>query len=62
MVCIYDGGNVPAQNKNRLQVHAELVDMIDHIGWMHIKDYTIDPGLTWPGCGRRGTAEELRAG
>ena len=50
MVCIYDGGNVAAQNKNRLQVHAELVDMIDHIGWMHIKDYTIDPGLTWTGA------------
>ena len=50
MVCIYDGGNVAAQNKDRTQVHSELVDMIDHIGWMHIKDYTIDPSLTWTGA------------
>jgi len=50
MVCIFDGGNVAAQNKSRLQVHAELVDMIDHIGWMHIKDYTIDPSMTWTGA------------
>ena len=50
MVCIFDGGNVAAQNKTRLQVHGELLDMIDHIGWMHIKDYSIDPSMTWTGA------------
>jgi len=49
LVCIYDGGNVAAQNKDRQQVLAELQDMIDHMGWMHIKDYTIDPEMTWTG-------------
>ncbi len=50
MVGIYDGGNVAAQNKTRLQVLGELRDMMDYIGWMHIKDYTIDPNLTWTGA------------
>jgi len=49
MVLIFDGGNVAAQNKNRLDVLAEFREMIDHLGWMHIKDYAIDPGLTWDG-------------
>jgi len=49
MVLIYDGGNIAAQNKNRLQCHAEFLDMLPYLGWMHIKDYSIDPTLEWTG-------------
>lgn len=49
MVCIFDGGNVAAQNKNPVQVYEEFVAMRPHIGWMHIKDYRIDRSLTWEG-------------
>lgn len=49
MVCIFDGGNVAAQNKNPVQVYDEYVAMRPHIGWMHIKDYHIDRSLTWTG-------------
>ena len=49
MVCIWDGGNVAAQNKNPVQCHDEYQAVKKHIGWMHIKDYTIDPDLEWTG-------------
>jgi len=50
MVCIFDGGNVAAQNKNPVQCFEEYKAMQRHLGWMHIKDYAIDPGLTWTGA------------
>ncbi len=50
MVCIFDGGNVAAQNKNPVQCYTEYTDMRKYLGWMHIKDYAIDPGLTWTGA------------
>ena len=49
MVLIFDGGNVAAQNKNAVQVYGEYLEMRDHLGWMHIKDYRIDPKLQWTG-------------
>ena len=49
MVCIFDGGNLSTQNLNAMQCFDEYVAMRKHIGWMHIKDYSIDPGLTWTG-------------
>jgi hypothetical protein len=49
MVCIFDGGNVAAQNKNPVQCFTEYQAMRKYIGWMHIKDYSIDPGLNWTG-------------
>lgn len=49
MVCIFDGGNVAAQNKNPVQCFDEYVAMRKYIGWMHVKDYTIDPDMTWTG-------------
>jgi len=49
MVLIFDGGNVAAQNKNPVQCYSEYSDMRPYLGWMHIKDYTIDPGLNWTG-------------
>lgn len=49
MVTIWDGGNVAAQNKNPMQCYNEYLAMRNSIGWMHIKDYTIDPSLGWTG-------------
>jgi len=49
MVLIYDGGNIAAQNKNRLQCYSEFLDMLPYLGWMHVKDYAIDSTLQWTG-------------
>ena len=50
MVLIYDGGNVAAQNKNPVQVYDEYTVARKYLGWMHIKDYRIDPTLQWTGA------------
>lgn len=50
VVLIYDGGNVAAQNKNALQCLEEYRAMRPWIGWLHIKDYQIDPDLQWEGA------------
>ncbi len=50
MVLIYDAGNVAAQNKNAIQVFAEYKATIPWLGWMHVKDYRIDPSLVWEGA------------
>ena len=49
VVAIFDGGNVACQNKNPLQCFDEYKAMRKSLGWMHIKDYTIDPDLEWTG-------------
>ncbi|QDT38484.1 sugar phosphate isomerase/epimerase family protein [Stratiformator vulcanicus] len=49
LVLIYDGGNIAAQNKTRLICHDEFKAMQPHLGWVHIKDYAIDPNMTWEG-------------
>lgn len=49
LVCIFDGGNLSSQNLNAVECFQEYVAMRDHIGWIHIKDYRIDPGLKWTG-------------
>jgi sugar phosphate isomerase/epimerase len=49
MVLIFDGGNVAAQNKNPVQVYEEFKATLPYIGWMHVKDYRIDPTLVWTG-------------
>ena len=50
MVLIFDGGNVAAQNKNPVQVYEEYLVTVPWLGWMHVKDYSIDPSLTWTGA------------
>ena len=50
MVLIFDGGNVAAQNKNAVQVYEEYLATIPWLGWMHVKDYRIDPSLVWTGA------------
>ncbi|MFZ9088755.1 MAG: sugar phosphate isomerase/epimerase family protein [Planctomycetaceae bacterium] len=49
-VLIFDGGNVAAQNKNAIQVYEEYLATVPWLGWMHVKDYRIDPDLVWEGA------------
>jgi sugar phosphate isomerase/epimerase len=49
LVCIFDGGNISSQNLSPLDCLAEYRAMRDHFGWMHIKDYRVDPKLVWTG-------------
>lgn len=50
LVLIFDGGNVACQNKNPLECFREYQEMRPFLGWMHVKDYRIDPGLEWTGA------------
>lgn len=50
MVCIFDGGNLCCQNLSPVECFSEYEAMRKHIGWMHIKDYAVDPSLTWTGA------------
>ena len=49
MVLIFDGGNVACQNKNPIDCFREYQEMRPYLGWMHVKDYRIDPELEWTG-------------
>ncbi len=49
LVCIFDGANISCQNIHALDCYAEYVAMRDSFGWMHIKDYRIDPSMKWTG-------------
>jgi sugar phosphate isomerase/epimerase len=49
LVCIFDGGNLSSQNLNWVEVYNEYAAMRDWMGWAHIKDYKVDPGLKWTG-------------
>ena len=46
---IFDGGNLTSQNLNSAEVLTEYRAMKSGVGWMHIKDYKIDPSLNWHG-------------
>ena len=50
MVLIFDGGNCAATNKNSVQCFEEYRAMRKYLGWMHVKDYAIDPKLRWTGA------------
>jgi sugar phosphate isomerase/epimerase len=49
LVVIFDGGNLSSQNMTPQQCFEEYVAMRPHLGWIHIKDYAIDPTLEWKG-------------
>lgn len=49
LVTVFDGGNLSAQNLPPERCFAEYLTMRDSIGWMHVKDYRIDPALQWEG-------------
>lgn len=50
LVLIFDAGNVAAQNKNAIRVFEEYQATVPWLGWMHVKDYRIDPSLVWEGA------------
>ena len=49
LVIVFDGGNVAAMNKHPVEVYREYLAVRQYLGWMHIKDYRIDPDLQWTG-------------
>ena len=49
IVCIFDGGNISSQNLDAIDCFNEYKAMQKVMGWMHIKDYKIDPALKWTG-------------
>lgn len=49
MVLIFDGANLSAQNIPADRCVEEYHKMRHGLGWMHIKDYRIDPSLEWKG-------------
>ncbi|HVJ81060.1 MAG TPA: TIM barrel protein [Planctomycetia bacterium] len=49
MVTVFDGGNLSSQNLPPHRCYEEYLRMRDSIGWMHVKDYKIDPELVWDG-------------
>lgn len=49
MVLIFDGGNLSSQNLPPERCFEEYKKMRHGIGWMHVKDYRIDPSLKWEG-------------
>jgi sugar phosphate isomerase/epimerase len=50
IVCIFDGGNLSCQNKTAVDCLDEFHAMSRYFGWMHIKDYRIDPDMPWTGA------------
>lgn len=49
MVLIFDGANLSCQNYGPERCFQEFKKMRDGLGWMHIKDYRIDPTMQWHG-------------
>ena len=49
MVLIFDGANISCQNIPAEQVFDQYLAMRDDLGWLHVKDYRIDPSLVWEG-------------
>ena len=49
LVVIYDGGNLSSQNMSPDECFAEYEAMRPYIGWIHIKDYAVDPAMEWKG-------------
>ena len=49
LVCIFDGGNISSQNLDPVRCCQEFQAMRKYLGYLHIKDYKIDPNLEWTG-------------
>ncbi len=49
LLLVFDGGNLACQNLTRVQTYAEYLAMKAGMGWLHVKDYRIDPSLAWQG-------------
>jgi sugar phosphate isomerase/epimerase len=46
---VFDAGNLTVQNMPAEVVLGHFQTMVQTLGWMHVKDYRIDPALTWKG-------------
>jgi sugar phosphate isomerase/epimerase len=49
LLLVFDGGNLSSQHLTPDQTFAEYRAMRGGLGWLHVKDYRIDPGLRWQG-------------
>ena len=49
LLLIFDGGNLSSQNLSAVETFEQYRAMRDGIGWLHVKDYRIDPALEWKG-------------
>ena len=49
LLLIFDGGNLSSQNLTAVETFEQYRAMRDGIGWLHVKDYRIDPALEWKG-------------
>lgn len=49
VVLIFDGGNLSTQNMSQAEIFDEYVAMRPYLGYIHVKDYRIDPNLVWEG-------------
>jgi sugar phosphate isomerase/epimerase len=49
MTTVYDGANLACQNYPAHRCYDEYIRMRDSVGWMHVKDYKIDPEMEWTG-------------
>ncbi|MEW6754488.1 MAG: TIM barrel protein [Candidatus Latescibacterota bacterium] len=49
LLLVFDGGNLACQNLTPSQILAEYRAMQPGLGWLHIKDYRVDPSLQWHG-------------
>jgi sugar phosphate isomerase/epimerase len=49
LVLVFDGGNLACQNLTPVQTFAEYQAMKAGLGWIHVKDYRIDPSMVWQG-------------
>jgi sugar phosphate isomerase/epimerase len=46
---VFDAGNLTCQNMLAHVVLEHFEAMLPYLGWLHIKDYRIDPSLVWTG-------------
>ena len=49
LLLIFDGGNLSSQNLTAVETFEQYLAMRNGIGWLHVKDYKIDPSLEWKG-------------
>jgi sugar phosphate isomerase/epimerase len=49
LTLVFDGGNLACQNISATETLAEYRKMKHRLGWIHVKDYRIEPGLVWHG-------------
>ena len=54
MVLIFDAANILVQGYSPAELYEQYLAMKPGLGWMHIKDYRVDPNLVWTGVAFRG--------